>query len=367
MDAQKRLPQRLVNELKDAGVFRMTMPKSWGGAELDPLAQLRIIEKLAEADASVAWCVMVGCDSGFFSGFIDQDVARKMYSDIDLVTASALTTIGRANKVDGGYEVSGRLPFSSGCHHSDWFVLGCQVYQGDQLCVHPNGTPITRQCFVPANAVTILDTWHTTGLRGTGSNDLTVSKVFVPTEQSFSFQELNFYRDQPLYRFPMNILLNFSSVPIGVANAALNAICACGEKPSRLTVINNELTLTTTLREQPFVQDTVGRARAMLASVRAYLYASVGELWSTIEDGQEIPPHQFADFQLVHTHVFETCTEVVRLLYKVRGGSAVYEGNDLDRCLRDLLAMNQHVVNSLRSYSAGGRILLGLPPEQILL
>ena len=367
MDRERRLPSHLVDALKKAGVFRMTMPLTWGGAELDPVTQLRIIEVLAEADASVAWCVMVGCDSGFFSGFIDQQVARKMYTDIDTITGSALTTTGRAVKVEGGYRVTGRMPFSSGCRHSEWFVLGCQVYDGEQVNCLPNGIPETRQCFLPADAVTILDTWQTTGLQGTGSNDLTVSDHFVPEEQSFSFQNLTFYRDSPLYRFPMNILLNFSSVPLGVAQTAIDSLIECGERPARITVVGDALGSARTLREQPFVQDAVGRAQSQLAAARAYLYTSIGALWSSLQAGEEITPQQFADFQLVHTHVFETCSDVVKLIYKVRGGSAVYQGNELDRCMRDILAMNQHVVNSLRSYAAGGRVLLGLPPEQILL
>lgn len=367
MDGQRRLPDDLVAALKLAGVFRMTMPKEWGGAELDPVTQLRIIEILSKADASVGWCVMVGCDSGFFSGFIDQEVAREMYRDIDAVTGSALTTTGKAVKVDGGYRVSGRMPFSSGCHHCDWFVLGSQVFDGDTPLRLPNGTPVTRQCFLPASAVTILDTWNTTGLCGTGSNDLTVSDYFVPEEQSFSFQDLHFYRSGPLYCFPMNILLNFSSVPLGVAQAALDAFIECGERPSRLTVKDGVLTGTNTLREQAFVQDAIGRAAALIGSARAYLYTSIGDLWSTLSAGQPPSPMQYAEFQMIHAHVFETCYEAIRLIYKVRGGSVVYVGNELDRCMRDILAMNQHVVNSLRGYAAAGSVLLGLPAEQILL
>ena len=367
MDKERRLPNHLINELKKAGVFRMTMPKDWGGAQLDPISQLKIIEALSQADASVGWCVMVGCDSGLFSGFIDQSVARQMYSDVNSITASALTTTGRAVKVKDGYRVSGRMPFSSGCHHSDWFVLGCQVYDGDTPQLMPDGTPVTRQCFLPADAITILDTWNTLGLRGTGSNDLVVDNYFVAEEQSFSYQEIKCFRKGALYQFPMNILLNFSSVPIGVAQAALDSFTEHGPKPSRLMTIQGKIVPQRSLREEGFVQDTVGRAAAKLGSARAYLYTSIGDLWDSLESGKEPSVQEFTNFQLVHTYVFETCVEVVQMIYKIRGGTAVYSGNDLDRCFRDIVTMNQHVVNSLRAFTSGGQAILGLPPEQILL
>jgi alkylation response protein AidB-like acyl-CoA dehydrogenase len=339
----------------------------WGGAELDPLSQLRIIEALSAADASVGWCVMIGSDSGYFSGFLDQQVARSMYTDVDMITGAALTATGRAVREKDGYRVSGRFPFSSGCHHASWFVLGCKVYSGDQQLLLPNGTPRTLQCFVPAGEVAILDTWDSTGLRGSGSNDLSVAECFVPEERTFSYQDIKPYREGALYRFPLNILLNFSSVPLGVAQCALDAVIAAGDRPSRITTIDGRITPLRTLRDEAFVQDAVGQTAVMIGSMRAWLYNSIGDLWAALCAGRGLSPAQFAEFQMLNTHVYQTCTEAVQLLYKVRGGSSVYTGGDLDRCLRDCVTMNQHVMNSLRSYAMGGRLLLGLPPEQILL
>ncbi len=367
IERERRLPLPLVDALKKAGVFRMTMPRAWGGAELDPLSQLRIIEALSVADASVGWCVMIGCDSGYFSGFLDQQVAREMYPDLDAVTGSALTLTGRAERVKGGYRVSGRWPFSSGCQHSAWLVGGCLVYDGDQPRLRPNGVPETRQCYLPAEAVSILDTWYTTGLRGSGSHDFTVIDCFVPEEQTFSYQELKFYRSGTLYRFPMNILFKAGGVPLGVARAARDALIEAGHRPSRLMAVGGKAATPRTLRDEEFVQDAVGRAAATLGAARAYLFSTIGDMWETLEAGREVSLRQRVDFQLVHTQVFAMCTEAVELIYKARGGSAVYTGNVLDRCLRDIVTMNQHVVNSLRVYATGGRLLLGLPTEELLL
>jgi len=367
IERERRLPLPLVDALKKAGVFRMTMPRDWGGAELDPLSQLRIIEALSVADASVGWCVMIGCDSGYFSGFLDQQVAREMYPDLDAITGSALTLTGRAVRVKGGYRVSGRWPFSSGCQHSAWLVGGCLVYDGDQLRLRPNGVPETRQCYLPAEAVSILDTWYTTGLRGSGSHDFTVNDCFVPEERTFSYQELKFYRSGTLYRFPMNILFKAGGVPLGVARAALDALIEAGHRPSRLMAVGGKAATPRTLRDEEFVQDAVGRAAAILGAARAYLFSTIGDIWQTLEAGREVSLRQRVDFQLVHTQVFAMCTEAVELIYKARDGSAVYTSNVLNRCLRDIVTMNQHVVNSLRVYATGGRLLLGLPAEELLL
>lgn len=367
IERERRLPLELVEALKRAGVFRMTMPKDLGGAELDPINQLRIIEVLSEANTSVGWCVMIGSDNGYFSSFLEQNVAREMYDDVDGITGSALSQTGKAVKVDGGYRVSGRWPFASGCQHSTWLIGGCRVYDGDIPQLRPGGIPETRQCFLPAEAVTILDTWNTLGLRGSGSHDFTIQDYFVPDGRTFSFQSLSVYHPGALYQFPMAFMFNFAAVPVGTAKAAITALTEAGEKPSRQVTMDGKFVPVRTLREEDFVQDAVGRASALVGAARAYLFSVVGDLWETIQAGQPFSSKQMADFQTMNAQIFAMCLEAVELLFKARGGSSVYTGSILEGCLRDLLTMDQHVMNSLRSYGQSGRLLLGLPPEEILL
>ncbi|MES9851399.1 MAG: acyl-CoA dehydrogenase family protein [Candidatus Thiodiazotropha sp. L084R] len=367
IESERQLPLELVNILKQAGMFKMTMPKEWGGSELDPISQIKVIETLSEADASVGWCVMIGGDNGYFSSFINQSTARDMFKDISAVTGSALSQTGRAEKVDGGYIVSGRWPFSSGCQHSTWLLGGCKVYDGDTLRLRPGDIPETRQVFLPANKAAILDTWHTLGLRGSGSNDFTIENYFVPDEQTFSFQELKVFNPKPLYRFPMAFMFNFAAVPIGTAQAAMTALLEAAEKPSRQVTLNGRFVPVRQLREESFVQDAVGRASAMIGAARAYLYSVVEDIWRTIQSGRDPSPIQAAQFQSMNVQVFGMCREAVELVFKARGGSSVYSGTVLETCLRDLQTMDQHVMSSLRAYAQSGRILMGLPPEEILL
>ena len=213
----RRVPQTISEAMKKAGIFGMVMPRAWGGPELDLLAQLRVIEALAMADGSVGWCAMIGCDSGYVSAFLDQDVARTMYSDILVATGAAATPTGKALRVPGGYQVGGRFPFVSGCHHCEWLWLGCTVIEDGTPRVDSDDVPETRQCFVRTSRCEILDTWHTTGLRGTGSNDIVVHDVYVPAEQTFSFQDPALIkRPGPLHAFPFMFVAKGPAAALGM-------------------------------------------------------------------------------------------------------------------------------------------------------
>jgi len=145
---------------------------------------------------------MIGCDSGYVTAFLDQDIARAMYLDLLVATGAAATT-GEARRVPGGYRVKGRFPFVSGCHHCEWAWLGCIVVADGAQALDGNGVPETRQCFLRLSQCEILDTWYTTGLCGTGSDDLVVRDIFVPKEHTFSFQDPQLVkRSGPLYAFP---------------------------------------------------------------------------------------------------------------------------------------------------------------------
>jgi alkylation response protein AidB-like acyl-CoA dehydrogenase len=221
IERSRRIPPGIAVAMKNAGVFGMAMPCGWGGLELDPLTQFRVIEALAMAEGSVGWCAMIGCDGGYITAFLDQDVARAMYPDLLVATGAAATTTGQAVRVTGGYRVSGRFPFVSGCHHCEWLWLGCAVLGNGVARVDGNGVPETRQCFLRLSQCEILDTWHTTGLRGTGSNDVVVRDEFVEEDLTFSFQDPKLVkRPGPLYAFPFMFMAKGAAPALGIARHA---------------------------------------------------------------------------------------------------------------------------------------------------
>jgi indole-3-acetate monooxygenase len=365
----RRLPASIATAMKEAGVFGMAMPRVWGGPELDPLTQFRVIEALAMADGSVGWCAMIGCDGGYVAAFLDQDVARAMYPDPLVATAAAATTTGQATRVPGGYRVSGRFPFVSGCQHCEWAWLGCIVVDYGVPRVDRNGVPESRQCVLPLSQCEIMDTWYTTGLRGTGSNDVVVHDEFVPEERTFSFQDPQLIkRSGPLYSFPFLFIAKGAAPALGIARHAIDVLVeSAAAKPARRYTLGERIEAPKVFRDDVYVQEAVGRAETALAAARAYYFDVMGDLWATLVNGGQPSDRQLALFTTAFPHVVGVCVEVVQLLYKAAGGGAVYQRGPLDRCLRDVLTMNQHVVGTLRTYEMAGRLLLGLEPLRWLL
>ncbi|HKV54223.1 MAG TPA: acyl-CoA dehydrogenase family protein [Candidatus Binataceae bacterium] len=360
----RRLPVHIAQAMKQAGIFGMVIPREWGGPELDPLTQLRIIEALAMAEGSVGWCAMIGCDSGYVTAFLDQDVARAMYPDIWVATAATVTISGQAVVAPGGYRVSGRFPFASGCQHCEWLWAGCQVIDNGAQRIDANGIPETRTVFVKLAQCEILDTWYTTGLRGTGSHDIAIQDVFVPAEQTFSFADPQLIkRPGPLYAFPLMFIAKGAAPALGVTRRAIDILLeTVGRKPSRKMMLSDRVEPPRLLRDEVFVQEVAGRAETMLGAARAYLFDVIGDLWATLVDGRRPSPVQEARFIAAYGYVVGLCVEAVQLVFKASGGSAVYQNGPLDRCMRDVLTMNQHLMGSLKTYEMAGRLLFGLEP-----
>jgi alkylation response protein AidB-like acyl-CoA dehydrogenase len=343
--------------MKEAGIFRMAMPQEWGGPELNPLMQLRVIEALARADGSVGWCAMINSDGGYFSAFLDDGVARGMYRDLDAPSGSSLVFSGRAVRADGGYRVSGRWPFVSGCQHCDWVLLTCQVYEGDSARIADHGHPERCACFVPSTDFEVLDTWYTTGLRGSGSHDVEVSNVFVPAEHTCKFP-LEPHRQGALYAYPLMFAYNLPAVTLGIARGAIDTFVEIAERKQLTTGMLTGRKMM--LRDESYVQSTVGRAEAMVTSARHFVYGQLEDIWNTLLVGDQPSLKQRALYRLAITHTHAVCAEAVEMLYKAYGGSAVYSSGPFDRHLRDVLTVNQHTISSPRIYEAAGRVLLGL-------
>jgi alkylation response protein AidB-like acyl-CoA dehydrogenase len=365
----RQLPPRIAAAMKNAGVFGMAMPRGWGGLEEDPLSQFRVIEALAMADGSVGWCAMIGSDGGYMTAFLDQEVARAMYPDPLVPTGAAATTTGQALRVPGGYRVSGRFPFVSGCHHCEWLWLGCVAFENGVARVDGNGVPETRQCFVRVSECEILDTWHTTGLRGTGSNDVVVRDKFVEEGRTFSFQDPRLIkRPGPLYAFPFMFIAKGAAPALGIARHAIDAaVESMAAKPARRYTVGERIEPAKLLRDDVYVQGAVGRAETLLAAARAHYFHVMGDLWLTLLAGGQPSERQLALFTTAYAHTVSVCVDVVQLVYKAAGGAAVYQKGQLDRCLRDVLTMNQHALGTLRTNEMAGRLLLGLEPLRWLL
>jgi alkylation response protein AidB-like acyl-CoA dehydrogenase len=354
----RRLPMHLVREMQRAGMFRMAMPRAWGGPELDFLTQMRVIEALSIADASAGWCTMIGVDGGYMTAYIDQTVAREMYPDLDAVTAITFAPPGKAVKTKDGFIVNGRWPFGSGCQHATWLIGHFIIFDGDSPRLQPNGLPETRFGFVPAEEGEIIDTWTTNGLRGSGSHDWTVKDRFIPEERTFNFAAPTIYRQGPLYALPNLLIYKVSAVGLGIARGAIDEFVAlASNKP---LTFKSPSAAKAMLRDETYVQCAVAQAEAVVSSARGFVFEAFGDLWNTLATGDPPSLKQRARGRLAMVHASAACLQVVELLYKANGGSSVYAGNAFDRRLRDMQTANQHTVVSLKTWEVTGRVLLGL-------
>jgi indole-3-acetate monooxygenase len=357
----RRLPLHIVEQMQRAGVFRMAMPRAWGGPELNLLSQLRVIEALSIADASAGWCAMIGSDGGYLTAYIDQTVAREMYADLDAVSAVTFFPPGKAVKKGDGFIVNGRWPFASGCQHATWMIGHFIVFDGDSPRIQPDGLPETRFGFLPAKECEILDTWTTNGLRGSGSHDWTVKDRFIPEQRTFNLAAPTLYRNGPLYRLPNLLLYKLSAVGLGIARGAIDDFIAlASNKPITFKLPSAGKAM---LRDETYVQCTVAQAEAMVSSSRGFVFEALGDMWNTLLTGDLPSLTQRARARLAMVHASTTCTEAVELLYKASGGSSVYAGNTFDKRLRDIQTANQHAVVSLKTLEVTGRVLLGLEPN----
>lgn len=361
----RRLPLHIVEQMQRAGVFRMAMPRAWGGPELNLLSQLRVIEALSIADASAGWCAMIGVDGGYLTAYIDQAAAREMYADIDTVTAVTFAPPGKAVKKGDGFIVNGRWPFASGCQHATWMIGHFVIFDGDSPRLQPDGLPETRFGFLPATECEIIDTWTTNGLRGSGSHDWTVKDRFIPEARTFNLAAPTRYRKGPLYTLPNLLLYKAAAVVLGIARGAVDDFTALAS--SKPLTFKSPASGKALLRDETYAQCSVAQAEAMVSSARGFVFEAVGEMWNTLLTGDLPSLKQRARARLAMVHASTACTQAVELLYKANGGSSVYAGNTFDRRLRDIQAVNQHAVVSLKTWEVAGRVLLGLEPNYGLL
>lgn len=359
IEAAGRLTDKVVAGLKQAGVFRMTMPRSMGGPEVNPIEQLEIVEEVARADGSAGWVVMIGSDGGFYAAHLARDVANRIYADRDAITASVLVPRGRALRVAGGYRVSGQWPFGSSSLHADWFVGGCVVADEQGPVAGPNGHPLVRMAFFSRADVEILDTWQTTGLAGSGSHDWRVADVFVPDELTFSFFEPA--KDPaPLYAFPWFIVANAPGASLGIARASIDVF-------SEVAMTKRIMPGGHRLCDELLVQRAVAQAEATLGSAKSYLVDRTGRLWDTVVAGDPPTLAERADFRLAGIHAFRAAKSAVSAMYEAAGGTALYRKSPLDRLWRDISTISQHAFANEKGYAEVGRAMLGLDPQSLML
>lgn len=356
-EADRKLPDALAHGLADRGFFRLLVPKSLGGAELEHPVFLDIVRTFAEADASTAWCINQNNVFATDSARMPVETARLIWGEQRAVVTNGPPAKGtQAVAVDGGFRLSGHWDFSSGASMSTWLAARATVRPGTS----DSKAGASRMFLLPGDRVTMLDTWQVNGLRGTASFSFETDDVFVPAEHTY--RESDPPRESgPLYVFPKIPLF-----AMGFATIAITLARSCLDDAIELAGVKSPRELHGSLRERSLTHRQIGEAEANLRSADAYLRQTVGAAWSAACDRGAVTMGERIEVRMATTHAIRQASNVVDAAYDIFGADAIFTINPIQRRYQDMNVITQHIQGRLANFETAGRFFLGLEPGGML-
>lgn len=355
LERERRTPSPLVDAWRKAGLLRLWLPTEYGGHECDPEIVLELVEAVAALDGAIGWNLLIAISGGMFAAYLPEAATRVIWgADPDIIVAGSFAPTGRAVPEPDGYHLSGQWRFASGVLYASWLCGGCVIFDGERPRLESNGAPDLRLMFFPASAARVLDTWHTGGMRGTGSHDFTVDGIGIPDGYWFNVFTGWARIDRPLYRLPFVTWVgpSVAALTLGIARRAVDALV-------ELAAVKVPLGSQAPLKERPMTQVQVAQAEATVLSARAFLLQAVRDAWARLNAGGEPTAPELTRLRLASVHAGEAAVRAVELMYQAAGISAAFSSSPLDRCLRDVHVAVQHISVSSQHYQEIGRALFG--------
>lgn len=348
----RRLPADVSDAMAKAGIYRMFVPQSLGGSETSPLVSSQVFETLAQGDAACGWVAFIAATSGSSLARIETSAAKQMFASPQTMLAGVFAPNGKAVKSGEDYILNGQWQWGSGTQNADWVLAGSMVIDPEQPA---DAKPRAHMCLVPKDAIEFLDTWHSTGLRGTGSTDFKLTDHRVPSAHIVGL-EVRKMPDTPLFQFPNFTLLalGIGAVSMGIARAALDEFVDLAQQKKRISS-------SSTIAERSHTQMQIATAEAKLRSARAFYYDSVEQAWERALAGDTVDVDQRRNLRLATTHAVMASAEVVDCAYNLAGGVSVYQSSNLQRHFRDIHVATQHIMVAPSTLETTGRLFLGLP------
>jgi len=350
IERERRLPADLVRALKSARVYSLLVPRRYGGLGLDAPGALRVISALARLDGSVGWNAMIGQIGSLIPFLVSRELCEEVFRDGGDHILAGSSQKAKAERVPGGWRVTGVWPFLSGCQNAEWIAGDCVMMDGGSPLPAAEGPgPMVRTCVVPAEHWQIHDTWHTFGLRGTGSHHAELRDVLVPDRNFFEFPfGASFAPDSIFGMLPELLMFSHGAFAVGVAEGALAdllELAGSGVTQQRMAA---------PLRETERFREGVGRLGADLMAARALLDVQVAGRWADARRGAARDMARVAEAQQAAVWIASACVRVVEGCFELAGARAVYESSPLQRRMRDLRVAAQHAVVHQRNYVAAG-------------
>jgi alkylation response protein AidB-like acyl-CoA dehydrogenase len=366
IEAERRIVPEVVAALHEAGLFRMLLPASIDGGAADVVAFNQVIETIAAADASTAWCLAQQVASTQTASYLDPKVAREIFAGPDGAVAWGPPSGAKAVVVDGGYIVNGRWRFASGSEHCPWLGGHCTVVEADgKPRLDKQGRPVLRTMLFRKDKATFYDIWHVIGLCGTGSNAYEVTELFVPEAYSYWRDHPADRRgDDPLGNIPLLTLygMGFSGVALGLARACLEAFMKLAEKKKPAPTHGAPVLL----RDNAVIQSRVAKATGRLQSGRAYLHDMLHEFWQAATANRAPSLEQRAQLRVAITGSMDQARRVVDFAYHAAGADAIFDGSPFERRFRDMHTVTAQGQAHLSNFEGAGQALFGIEPSQRL-
>jgi alkylation response protein AidB-like acyl-CoA dehydrogenase len=362
IEHRRELPPVLREALIEAGFYRLLLPRSLGGAELRPVTFVRVIEQIAQADASTAWCLNQTSGCSMTAAYLARDAAREIFGRRDGILAWGPGP-GEARVVDGGYRVTAKFAFASGSHDASWLGAHLPIIERDGAPrLHRDGSPVVCTLLFPKAAATMTDIWHVIGLRGTGSDEYAVRDLFVPERFCVARDDsARCYEHGLLYRFSSLQLYasGFAGVAMGIARRTLDAFIELARDKVPRGARH-------ALRDNNVVQSQVARAEAKLGAARAYLLRALATITDEVARSGKLSLEQRMTIRLAATFAIHQARDVVDAAYHAAGATAIFAANPFERRFRDIHTVTQQLQGRQEHYQTVGQYRLGLEPDSLM-
>ena len=361
IDELRQLPQDLADRLAALGFYRLVVPESLGGLGISPTTFCQLCETLAKANGSTAWCIFIGATSQYLFGALPQTQLQRMLENPNVITSGVFADSGTAlyEERDGqaGYLINGHWRWGSGCRNAEWISGGIHEVgaQGEAVV----GAPLLTRVFFRPEEIEIADNWHVSGMRGSGSSDYVAKNVWVPSERMAGNVEDGDHASEPIYQFPKFALLG---IPIGAI--CLGMARACIDEVIRAAKEKTPQGSRRPLSSRPSVHIAVAEADAALSAARAYFYQSIDAGW----EAAQTAPGSLEDRRNMRTanvHAVNTAIEVIDRMYRLMGGTSVYETSCLQQHFRDVHVAAAHMMVGEPVMELAGRVMLGLDDQAL--
>ena len=355
----RRLPEDVSNAMAAAGFYRMYVPTEIGGSETSPADSARVFERLAQGDAACGWVAFIAATSASTLARIPIDTAKAIFTTPETMIAGVFAPTGKATQNGDGFKVSGKWQWGSGTQNADWVLGGCSILDASGGTLNEKAP--TSMCLMPSKTIEFDDTWHVSGLQGTGSTDYSVNNLQISAEHVVGLAN-HTPPAGPLFQFPHFTLLalGIAAVAMGIARAAIDQLIILAESKKRAGT-------NSTLASRPHTHIEVARAEATLRSARAFFYDAVDTAWSAAVQGKKVTLDMRRDIRLATTHSVESSVKVVDAMYTLGAGSAVYHTSKLQQHFRDVHMTTQHIMVAPSTLELTGRLYLGVESNTAML